>query len=228
MSLTVAVTRPQPQADGTAARLRRAGYRVLLAPLLSIEPLGDGGPAAEFAALAFTSRTAPMLLAGRRDLHAMPVYAVGAATAREAERAGFREVVSADGDAAALAALIARQPRGPVLHLSGEAQRGELVGRLARAGIPAERRALYRMAEAAALPDEAADVALIYSPRTAALFRRLADGTPWRAAACAVLSPAVAEALGPWPAVRIARRSDEDAMLAALAGLASSGRAAPV
>lgn len=222
MTLTVAVTRPQPQADGTAALLRAAGYRVTLAPLLVLERLGDGGSATGFAALAFTSRTAPMLLASRGDLHRLPVFAVGDATAEEARRAGFADVTSAGGTADDLLALVRRAATGRVLHLAGEEQRGDLVERLGTAGIAAERRAIYRMVEAAALPGAVADAVLLYSPRSARIFASLAAGTAWEGVPCVAISAAAAEAVRLRHPVRVAREPTEPAMLAALGKVAAA------
>ena len=98
--------------------------------------------------------------------------------------AGFGRVVSADGDAAALAALIAARAdpaRGALLHGRGAHAAGDLPGALAAAGVALREAILYEMAPAAALPEAAAAalaagpcLILAYSPRGAARFAELA------------------------------------------------------
>jgi uroporphyrinogen-III synthase len=67
----------------------------------------------------------------------LPVFAVGEKTRAAAESAGFLNVISADGDAAALAALVASQlggarPPGRLLYLAGEERTGDLESVLSR------------------------------------------------------------------------------------------------
>jgi uroporphyrinogen-III synthase len=103
------VTRPEPEASDLATRLRAQGHTVLLAPLTRIvfapEPDGLAAPAA----IAVTSRNGVRALASWQAAKAwrgVTLYAVGAATTAAAREAGFPDVRSAAGDAAALAALI--------------------------------------------------------------------------------------------------------------------------
>jgi len=209
----VAVTRPEPQASDTATRLAALGYGVLKAPLLVPAARGGPGTARGVGALAITSRTAAMMLAAHPDFHAIPVYAVGEATAAEARRAGFTRVTSAAGDVESLLPLLADAPE-PVIHPCGEDHRGDLVERLRAAGKTAERRVLYAMAPAARLPETPVDAVLLYSPRTATLYaQRMPEA--WRSAVSVALSPAVAAPVAALPHV-VAARPDEDALLAAL------------
>lgn len=215
--LSVAVTRPDPQAAGTAARLRAAGLMPRRVPLLARQPGDALRPVPPRAILALTSRTAPHVLAPHDALKDHPVYAVGPGTAAEAERAGFRHVTHADGDVDALAAaLIRAAPNVPVIHMSGEHQRGDLTGTLTRAGIPAERHVIYAMRPADSLPAAPTDIVTLYSPRTAEIFARLAAGTAWRGVPCVALSEEVAKPLRPHHAVTVAHAPNEPALLAAL------------
>jgi uroporphyrinogen-III synthase len=199
-------------------RLVSAGYEVLKAPLLVARPLAGPGDAAGVGALAFTSRTAAMMLADQPAFHRIPVYAVGEATAAEARRAGFLHVESAAGDVETLLPVL-RNAAGPIIHFCGEDHRGDLVERLLAAGQAAERRVLYRMEPAGPLPDRPVDAVLLYSPRTAALYAESAP-TSWRSALCVALSAAVAAAVRDRPHI-VAERPDEDALLAALARAAA-------
>ena len=189
--MRVAVTRPEPQASRTAQRLIAAGHTPILAPLLVFRPL-PAGPidAASFDALAITSRSAVAALAalagsepdqaGMEALRTLPVFAVGEATADAARATGFAHVTSANGDAAALAALLAERlaPGARILHLAGADQAADLGALLRPHGLAVEVRIMYRMEAAGALPAplvEAAaraevDAVLVYSPRTAAVY----------------------------------------------------------
>lgn len=218
----VAVTRPQPQADGTARRLEAAGYRALLAPLLSLLPHGDPGSADGIGALALTSGSAVVVLAARPDFHHLPVFAVGNATAAAARRAGFSTVVSASGDVEALLRRLVDSPQ-PVVHMAGLDHTGSLAERLASAGIVAERRIVYAMVPARALPRaDRVDAVLLYSSRTAQVFSDLRArdpmASPWRSAPCVALSEAVAAQFA-GKRTAVATRPDEDALFAALAAL---------
>lgn len=211
----MAITRPALHAEDTAAALSIRGYQPRLTPLMTVQPLFDGGPVERTAVLAFTSRTAPRLLAPRSDLHDRTVFAVGDATAGEAQRAGFQHVVSADGDVRALAEMLIAERAEPVVHFSGADQSGDLAQWLADVGLRAERRVIYKTVPAERLPDEPTDVVLLYSPNTAKLFAELAAGTVWDDVACVVISERAAEPLGT-RRVAVAQQPSEAAMFAAL------------
>lgn len=217
-ALSVAVTRPFPQGARTLARLRAMGFAARAMPLLAADVVSDGG-AAPHGALAFTSRTAPMCLAGRADLKHLPVFAVGDGTAREAKGAGFQDVRSAGGDVAALAQLLIAEGVSALTHMSGEEQKGDLAGAMRRAGVTAERRVIYRMVPASTIAGAPADIVTLYSPRTAAVFAQLAAGTAWRGAICVALSADVAAALPVGFASHAARQPDEAGMFDALCRL---------
>src|SRR5436305_15154041 len=105
------LTRPEHDAEHTAAVLRAHGHEVLLAPMLRIEPVVpiDFGTDA-FAAVVMTSANAARALANhlRRDeLQKLPAFVVGRRTAEAARAAGFRDVTSADGNLDELVRVIA-------------------------------------------------------------------------------------------------------------------------
>ncbi|MFZ5668283.1 MAG: uroporphyrinogen-III synthase [Pseudomonadota bacterium] len=174
--LTVWITRAEPGASATSGRVAALGHRPLVAPLLRIEPVADAVADLDgVAALAFTSANGVRAFAersGRRDLK---VFAVGGGTAEAAKAAGFRSVLSADGDVAALAARIAARAgelKGTVLHPGAVEPAGDLAGALAAVGVPARSLALYDSAPAAPPADlledlARVDVVLVHSPRAA-------------------------------------------------------------
>ena len=128
--LKIWITRAEPGAEATAARVRERGHTPLVAPLLAVRMVED--PQIDLSgvrALAFTSANGLRAFAGACADRSLQVFAVGAATAQAAREVGFRRVLSADGDVAALAEGIAARRNeigGAVLHpgaaeLAGEA-----------------------------------------------------------------------------------------------------------
>jgi uroporphyrinogen-III synthase len=90
----------------------------------------------------------------RNDLLALPVLAVGQASADAARAAGFANVSSADGDADDLAKLAARRFSGarlPLLYLAGE----DRSGALAVGGLTVRTVVIYRAAKADRFPPAA-------------------------------------------------------------------------
>lgn len=226
--MAVLVTRPEPEAGDTAARLAARGHEVIVAPVLRAEPLPPPADLGRFGALVVTSaRTLSFLPAGVFETLAdIPAFAVGDRTAEAMRRAGFRHVRSADGDVAALAALIAAAglPKDTrLVHLGGEERAGDLEALLAPAGLQVTAIPLYRMVPSESLPAEAAEAlarkhltaVLHYSPRSAATFAALVEAAGQAAAAARCrhicLSVAVAAPLRPafGATVEVAMRPNE-------------------
>jgi uroporphyrinogen-III synthase len=173
------ITRTEPGATATAGRVRALGMEPLIAPLLAVRPLAfSPGDLSDFAALAFTSAQAPALFveglgSSAPSVQALPVFAVGNATADAARAAGFSAVTSADGDVAALARRIgalAPSLTGAVLHPSAVQAAGDLAGDLAALGIRARTLAVYETAEVDPWPRvaphlETLEAVLVHSPR---------------------------------------------------------------
>lgn len=228
------VTRPREDSVSLQRELLRRGIEVVLEPLLSIERMGDSELDLEGVhALIFTSANgvrAFRTISERRDL---PVFAVGDATARECGEAGFGQVASADGDVEDLAALIGRscEPRdGRLIHVAGNAATGDLAAVLTASGFDVVRAPLYeaRPASALSLAGKTAlqqgriDVALFFSPRTAATFVNLARAAGLEDACRGIdavcLSPAVAKRASelPWRSLSVAAQPTQSALLTAL------------
>jgi uroporphyrinogen-III synthase len=138
----VLVTRPEPGASRTAAALGEAGIEAVICPFTESVDLPVAASAVaeagRSAAVAVTSAKAlthapPALVDAVR---AMPVFAVGDATARAARQARMNDVRSADGDAVALAGLVgnAIPANAPVAYLCGRVRTGELERRLSETG----------------------------------------------------------------------------------------------
>jgi uroporphyrinogen-III synthase len=200
---TLLLTRPEAAAQRFREELRGAGLDLpaVISPLQRIVPLMPRPVLPPGAQLILTSENAvaslDIPLTGR---HA---WAVGPRTAEAARNAGCTVTVAA-GDAESLVAEILRQgPAAPLVHLRGRHARGEIVARLAAAGLTAREAVIYDQAaqplgpEARALLRRpVAVIAPLFSPRSAALLdREIAGlGAEMQAEIAAVaISPAAAE-----------------------------------
>ena len=183
------LTRPQHDAERTAAALSRQGHQVEIAPLMHIEPLtGAALGTGPWSGLIFTSANAVRgveELAGMAALAEIPAFAVGERTAAAARAAGFRNVVAGGGDARQLTQAVrawAEAGRGarrdPLLYLAGEDLSHDLAGTLAADGAIVHTVTVYRAVKAerfparlqAALAAGEIDGALHFSRRSAEAF----------------------------------------------------------
>jgi uroporphyrinogen-III synthase len=230
--LRILITRPRARAEALARRLEAAGDRILIEPLLTIEPVAGVVPdLSGVQAIVLTSAhgAAAVTESARR----LRLFAVGAATAAAARQAGCEAVMSADGAGADLANLISRHCRpedGALLHLSGAEIRPEPAAALSAAGFTLRREVVYRAVPApalspptlAALRRRAIDAVLLLSPRTARIavdlirHHGLEQNLETVAAVC--LSAAVAQPCRDisWRAVHLAARPTVAALVEAL------------
>lgn len=217
------VTRPEPEASATVAAAEAAGFRAVAAPLLAIRPVAAraAGPDRPDAVLLTSARSAALLRAARPDLSpAIPLFAVGPRSAEAARAAGFTSVTAtaSDGQAALAAAVAAGHCR--ILHGRGTAHRRLAVP----PGVELLPLPLYAARAARVLPAAAraalgaGAITLLFSPRTAAVFRRLVAraGLAPESLAIVALSGPVMAAAGPgWRAVEVAARPGTAEVLAA-------------
>jgi uroporphyrinogen-III synthase len=158
------LTRPEPDAQRTAATLRAKGHEVHFAPLLRIEPLADATiEDRPWAAILIGSANAAHAIAAHgcvTTLRALPVFTVGHRTAQAASAAGFADVTSAEGNVGDLARLVAERMRPPAtfLYLAGEDRAGDLAGDLHGRGFAVATAVVYRAVAATSLPHGAAEV----------------------------------------------------------------------
>jgi uroporphyrinogen-III synthase len=151
------VTRPEPDAERTAAALRARGHEVIIAPLLRVEPLPDAEiDAGPFAAVLVTSANAAPAIARHArfaQLRALPVFAVGDRSADAVRAAGFVDVTSAQGDVDDLAALACSriEPGASILYLAGADRSGDLAGALSGSGFAVGTAVVYRAVPVPAL-----------------------------------------------------------------------------
>jgi uroporphyrinogen-III synthase len=226
----VLVTRPEPGASRTVARLAALGVTALATPLFSIVMTVAPRPKGVFQALIVTSANGASglspALAGLAS--GAPVLAVGDRTAAALRQNGFTDVRSAGGDQDDLAALAhgVLPPGAAVLMAVGEDRKAELEQALAAAGLRPTVWVRYKAKAENMLPETARRAiasgavthVLHYSRRAAETFTGLAGETP-QGLTHLCLSADVAEGLGPALAgqVRIAECPDEAHLLALLA-----------
>ena len=214
----VLVLRPQPGASGTVERAREQGLEAVAAPLFEIEPLEWEAPEpGGFDGILLTSANAVRQGGSRLDkLRALPVYAVGQATAEASRKAGFD--IAATGDAGIERLLGSIDADLRLLHLCGEDRHEGIEARQRITALP-----LYR-AKAIDRPDLGtvkSAVALVHSPRAG---RRLAELVSDRVSiAIAAISATAAEAVGSgWEMVEAAAEPSDDALLALAARLCNN------
>jgi uroporphyrinogen-III synthase len=226
------ITRPQADADSFAKLLRARGHEPLSAPLMSVSL--QSGPALELEgvqAVLATSANGVRAFSARTERRDIPLFAVGPQTAETARSGGFEAVHSADGDAGALADLVAGRlnpDRGMLLHAAGAETAGRLRQSLQARGFTVSTFVLYAAVPETALPpvaetalrEERLDGVMLFSPRSAKIFAGLVD-LAGLAQHCARLdayciSAATAEALGQlsFARVAVAGQPNQEAMLA--------------
>lgn len=231
--MRVLVTRPSEDAKATADQLKALGHKAIVSPLLKVVPL-DGPPLdlSHVQAILVTSANGARALAARTAERNIPVFAVGPQTAAEAERQGFANIRRGNRDAVALADSVSQwtsPDKGELVHASGADGAGRLAGHLAAKGFATRTETLYAVADQPlsaealnALANGAVQAVMLYSPRSARIFRDaivtagLGEAAGALTAIC--ISAATAEALSPlvFADIRIARVPNQDALLACL------------
>jgi uroporphyrinogen-III synthase len=183
------LTRPEPDAQRTAAALRQRGHTVIVAPLMRIESLSDAeigvGP---WSALLITSANAAHATAAhprKNALARLPVFAVGDRSAQAMRDSGFADVSSADGGVGDLARLVGERipPGSSLLYLAGAERSGDLAAKLGSRNFTVQTIVVYRAVAAARLPPAATnalaqsvDGVLHFSRRTAEAYVSAARG----------------------------------------------------
>ena len=224
----VLLTRPDDQSRAFAAALNdRFGDRVrsVMSPLMRPDYLSPDLPPGPFAAVIFTSLHGVTAALPWRDRLPRLAWCVGSRTAQEAQAAGF-QTRAAEGDADSLvAAILADPPPGPLLHLRGEDQRGDVAARLTLAGHPTQSAIVYRQSPQPLSPQAAellrrpgVVIVPLFSPRSAELLLAALPSPTLADLRIGAISAATAQV---WTrgAAEVARRPDADAMLEAVGNL---------
>jgi len=213
----VLVLRPEPGAAATAARALSLGLDPVVAPLFTVRSLPWTPPDGPFDALVLTSANA-VRHAGMTSLAPfakLPCYAVGEATAEAARAAGIGDIRIGPSDGAALAQQMAADGIARAVHPCGADHVPLSTADLKVIDVP-----VYAAEPVEALPETAAEalraggaVALLHSPRAAALFARLAAPYAARTRIAAISANARAAAGAGWAAAAVAARPRDDALL---------------
>lgn len=207
------VLRPEPGNQATVDRARAMGLEPIACPLFRVEPLSWTAPDPRaFDHLLLTSANAPRHGGDQlARLTALPVLAVGAATAEAARAAGFDVALTGEQGIDALLAALPANRR--LLHLAGADHRP------APARRAVETLLVYRsVALAAPVLPSGALVAMVHSPRAGE--RLAALQTDQARIAIAAISPAAAAACGAgWARIAVADQPRDGALLALAARL---------
>jgi uroporphyrinogen-III synthase len=231
----VLITRPEPAASQMARALADQGWPCLVAPMLRIE-IGPELPAPRRAQAVLVTSANALLALGQID-RALPLLAVGDATAGRALEAGFTNVMSAGRDAVALAELATGQllpPAGPLLLASGAGQGMALAQDLRTRGFIVRRRIAYRSRPERSLPPlvlsglQRGEIqhAMFFSAETARAFVRCIKSHALKhdLAECLAqisalaISDQTAHALRalPWHGIRVASHPNQDELVGLL------------
>tara|TARA_R110000868_G_scaffold4491_5_gene28225 strand:- start:553 stop:1284 length:732 start_codon:yes stop_codon:yes gene_type:complete len=232
------ITRPEPDAQSSLARLQALDIEGVAVPLMERVTLDVSLPPADgFAAVVLTSANAVRTLVDRGvvgDYAHLPVLAVGDRTARDAEQAGFVRVSSAAGAFGDLVNAISLSGlKGPLFYPTGKHQSADLAKALAPMGVMVATAKVYDMVAIETLPtgvlaalgDGGIGAVLVYSRRTAEIFAQLAqilDRAQRQNLGMLCMSEAVAEPLleAHFNRIGLADRPDEEAMMALALGFA--------
>ena len=222
MSGQVLILRPQPGAEGTAERALGLGLVPIVSPFFTIRPLPWQVPdPAGFDALLLTSANAARHAGGGlTSLLDLPCFAVGEASAAAAAEAGVRNVRAGPADASALLRLMEAEGVRSALHLCGREHALPAGSSVEVTAVPVYAADAVDRLPAKAIPAIAAGaVALLHSPRAAALFSSLI-GVERPKVRIAAISAAAAASAGPgWAAVALASEPRDQALLEAAAKL---------
>ncbi|MEI6484817.1 MAG: uroporphyrinogen-III synthase [Sphingomonadales bacterium] len=211
--MRIAVVRPQPGADATAARLAALGHVPLVHPLLATRARAWALPDAPHDAIILSSAAAVRHAGPGADaVKALPAHAVGAATAAAARAAGWADVRTGPGT---MQALIDALPAGRFLHLAGaDLTMISLPDRISLSRVTVYETPLQPLPGLIA-----AEAVLLHSPRTASQFAAEWDrlGGARAAVALYAISAATLAAAGAgWASAAAAPEPSEAALLAML------------
>jgi len=226
------ITRPQEDAVAIAKILRALGHAPIVAPLMDVQ-FRDGPEMTleGVQAVLATSANGVRAVARRTARRDVPIYAVGPQTAESARSAGFKKVLSAEGDSNMLVEFVsghADPGKGQLLHAAGAETAGRVKQALQAKGFTVETVVLYDAVPVARLPEDAfvslrdgtLGGVLLFSPRSAKTFATLASEAKV-ASSCEKLdayciSAATAAALTPLTFARmvVAGVPNQDAMIA--------------
>lgn len=228
---TILVTRPIDEATPTAEKLEALGHRVVIAPMLRVEPVSFEIPDDSRSIIVTSKNGARMGLVNIGN-KARPIFAVGEKTADEARKLGFTNITVGPGTARKMVPMLLEcglSETRKYTHLCGNALAYNICEVLKGEGIDAENTITYQtqairslsVGVQEALDSDEVEMALFYSPRTATIFEEVVaeyGRSDWlRKLNALCLSTRVAgNLLGPWKDIKYAIIPTEKAMFSML------------
>lgn len=216
--MKVLIIRPQPGADATAQRFSAAGHVPTIMPLFEIQPVATTAISASgYDAIVLTSGNAvraaePFL---KSNAH-VPVYAVGSATARAAEKCAITPFRTGSSGIDSLVDVAVQEGRTRLLWLAGE----DHSPLQPRAGVIVDTYIVYKSVAVQAPDDFTAavahsDLVILHSSRAAQYFANCCDdaGISRQDVALATFSDAIARNTGDGWAICIVAPAPNDAAL---------------
>ncbi|HBF30059.1 uroporphyrinogen-III synthase [Rhizobium sp.] len=246
--MRVLVTRAEKASQKTAAHLLALGHEPVLLPLARPVHTPQNALTAlakPHSSLIITSTEALRALESIQEQltphFSTPLFVVGAATAKAAQRLGFLQLETADGDGTALAELLGKKTSpnaAPLLYLAGTPRAKALERGLNAQALSVETAEVYRMETIAYLVEDIVqhldhkpiDAVLLYSAETARRFCALPIREKvaelFASLRCFCLSQQVAKSLAePFNSnISIAQKPDEESLLALLNAQSEIGK----
>ncbi|MDX2223135.1 MAG: uroporphyrinogen-III synthase, partial [Rhodospirillaceae bacterium] len=242
--MRVLITRPAADTAAAHAALTAAGHTVTAHPLTESEPVADASlNLAAAQGFIATDPDGVRALADRVGVRTFPIYCDGPATAAAAHAAGFKTVINADGDAAAIARAVQRDLKptgGALIYAASNTAPVNLSAMLANMGFSVRQVGLYAIKRARELPAALAeglasgayDAVALFTPDDARTFAVLVKQsgleTKTRNLIAGVAAPPVAAPLSALKFARVitARGAGPAEMGEALAAAEREARAA--
>ncbi|MGO9132591.1 MAG: uroporphyrinogen-III synthase [Methylovirgula sp.] len=234
--MRILLTRARDEAQRTAEKLKAAGHKILVSPVIEMQPLEAAWPDGIIDAVIATSAAAFELAPFTPDCplpearRLMRLFVVGLKTAEAARKAGFTGQLIVAPDAKDLAAaVIEKMPASAqLIYLAGRDRKPDLEMRCREAELELVALEVYEARAGDYLSDEAVrafngdaiDAVLHYSRRSAEIFLSLAAlaGVDARSVRHLAISADAAEPLqdAAYPHVEIAAEPKEQSLLALL------------
>ena len=224
MGRSVFVLRPEPGLSATMDRGRSLGLAMEAMPLSGAEPVGWTLPEGAFDGILLGSANGLRHAGeGLEKLTGLPVYAVGAATAREAQERGFPIAQVGKGGLQKLVDALPPDRPLRLLRLAGE----EHLPLHAPAHVHITTATIYRIVHHALTEGEVArlrqgGIVLLHSGAVASHFSAECDrtGVDRGAIALAALAPRIARSVSDgWQSVAVAAEPDDAALLSLAADM---------
>jgi uroporphyrinogen-III synthase len=166
--MALLITRPAPDNTKTAQALAARGFEALLSPTLRFEamPFYDDHGAA-YDGVILTSANAVRAIENhefKKRLAELPAFAVGENTANVARAAGFKNIITANGDAGTLRDAVIKsaaskliKPDGTLCYLAGADLARDLAAELGERGFTVITHTAYRMIPVESFPEAVTD-----------------------------------------------------------------------